>query len=160
MPCLNERETLAGCVKKATAFLSQHGIAGEVLVADNGSTDGSQEIAVSEGATVVPVTQRGYGAALLGGIAAAKGKYVIMGDADDSYDLSNLMPFVARLRDGAVLVIGNRFKGGIEPGAMPFLHFYLGNPVLSWLGRLFFSIKVRDFHCGLRGFSRKSILDL
>ena len=160
MPCLNEAETLATCVRKALAFLSQHRISGEVLVADNGSTDGSREIAASEGARVVPVEQRGYGAALMGGIAAAKGKYVVMGDADDSYDFSNLMPFVARLRKGADLVMGNRFEGGIEPGAMPFLHHYLGNPVLSALGRLFFGIRVRDFHCGLRGFNRNRIQDL
>jgi hypothetical protein len=147
-------------VRKALAFLRQHGLLGEVLVADNGSTDGSRDIAASEGARVVRVERRGYGAALMGGIAAAKGKYVIIGDADDSYDFSDLMSFVVRLRDGADLVIGNRFKGGVEPGAMPFLHHYLGNPVLSWLGRLFFGIGVRDFHCGLRGFNRNNILDL
>jgi glycosyltransferase involved in cell wall biosynthesis len=150
MPCLNEAETLATCVRKSQAFLSDHKLVGEVLVADNGSIDRSRDIAASEGARVVPVERRGYGAALMGGIAAAKGKYIIMGDADDSYEFSDLTPFLARLREGADLVIGNRFKGGIEPGAMPFLHRYLGNPVLSWLGRLFFGITVRDFHCGLR----------
>jgi glycosyltransferase involved in cell wall biosynthesis len=160
MPCLNEAETLATCVRKAFAFLSQHSFFGEVLVADNGSTDGSRAIAVSEGARLVPVEQRGYGAALLGGIAAAKGKYVIIGDADDSYDFSDLMSFVVNLREGADLVVGNRFKGRIEPGAMPFLHRYLGNPFLSWLGCRFSGINVRDFHCGLRGFNRNKILDL
>jgi glycosyltransferase involved in cell wall biosynthesis len=160
MPCLNEAETLATCVRKALAFLSQHRLLGEVLVADNGSTDGSPDIAASEGARVVPVELRGYGAALMGGINAAGGKYVIMGDADDSYDFSELMPFIVRLREGADLVMGNRFKGGIEPRAMPFSHQYLGNPVLSWLGRLFFGIRVRDFYCGLRGFNRNKILGL
>ena len=153
MPCLDEAETLATCIRKARRFLSESGVTGEVLIADNGSTDGSQNIAVAEGARVFPVSERGYGAALLGGIQAAKGRYVIIGDADDSYDFSALMPFVERLRQGADLVMGNRFKGGIAPGAMPFLHKYLGNPVLSWIGRLFFKIKIGDFHCGLRGFN-------
>ena len=160
LPCLNEAETLAFCVRKARIFLANNDVVGEVLVADNGSTDGSQKIAVEEGARVVPVTMRGYGAALQGGIEAAKGKYVIMGDADDSYDLSNLMPFVTGLRNGADIVMGNRFRGGIADGAMPFLHRYLGNPVLSFLGRLFFKIKVGDFHCGLRGFARDRIMAL
>lgn len=157
MPCLNEAETLAICIRKAKSYLRTSGISGEVLIADNGSTDGSQEIARQEGARVIPVPRRGYGAALLGGIEAARGRYVIMGDSDDSYDFSALQPFVDRLRTGADIVMGNRFKGGIEPGAMPFLHKYLGNPVLSWLGRLFFKIPIGDFHCGLRGFSRNSI---
>jgi hypothetical protein len=152
MPCLNEAETIARCIRKARRFLEENGVAGEVLVADNGSTDGSREIAVDEGARVVPVAARGYGAALLGGIEAARGRYVIMGDADDSYDFSNLTPFMEQLRAGADLVMGNRFRGGIAPGAMPRSHRYLGNPVLSWLGRLFFSIPIGDFHCGLRGF--------
>lgn len=152
MPCLNEAETLATCIRKAREFLASARIEGEVLVADNGSTDGSREIAVREGAKVVPVATRGYGAALLGGIEAARGRFVIMGDADDSYDFANLMPFVEQLRGGADLVMGNRFKGGIEPGAMPRSHRYLGNPILSWLGRLFFSVSIGDFHCGLRGF--------
>jgi glycosyltransferase involved in cell wall biosynthesis len=154
LPCLNEAETLAACVRQARQFLADHAIAGEVLVADNGSTDGSPEIASAEGARVVPVPQRGYGAALLGGIEAARGRYVIMGDADQSYDFSALMPFVDKLRAGYDLVMGNRFKGGIAPGAMPAAHKYLGNPVLSALGRLFFSIPIGDFHCGLRGFER------
>ncbi len=160
MPCLNEAETLAVCIAKARAFLDKAGISGEVLIADNGSTDGSQDIATAIGARVVPVPQRGYGAALLGGIAAAKGRFIIMGDADDSYDFSALEAFVARLRDGADLVMGNRFQGGIEPGAMPPLHRYLGNPVLSFVGRLFFRIKTGDFHCGLRGFNAQSIRKL
>jgi hypothetical protein len=128
-----------------------------VLVADNGSTDGSREIAEREGARMVPVEARGYGAALLGGIAAARGRYTIMGDADDSYDFSNLMPFLEQLRAGNDLVMGNRFKGGIAPGAMPSSHKYLGNPVLSWLGRLFFKIPVGDFHSGLRGFNTERV---
>ena len=152
MPCLNEAETLATCIRKARRFLSDNGVSGEVLIADNGSTDGSREIAAAEGARVVPVAARGYGAALLGGIAAAHGKYTIMGDADDSYDFSNLMPFLEQLRAGNDLVMGNRFKGGIAPGAMKASHRYLGNPVLSWLGRLFFRIPIGDFHSGLRGF--------
>lgn len=160
MPCLNEAETLAICIRKARRFLEASGIAGEVLVADNGSHDGSQAIAVAEGARVVPILARGYGAALSGGIEAARGRFVVMGDADDSYDFAALMPFVARLRDGADLVMGNRFQGGIGAGAMPFLHRYLGNPVLSYLGRLFFRIPVGDFHCGLRGFSREGIAKL
>ena len=162
MPCLNEAETLAVCIGKAQAFLQREGIAGEVLIADNGSTDGSQAIAAGLGARVVPVPARGYGAAVVGGIAHARGRFVIMGDADDSYDFSALQAFVGRLRDGAELVMGNRFKGGIEPGAMPPLHRYLGNPVLSFIGRLFFRIGAGDFHCGLRGFDTEAIrrLDL
>jgi glycosyltransferase involved in cell wall biosynthesis len=160
MPCLNEAETLAVCIRKAFSFLERSCIVGEVLVADNGSTDRSREIAIEEGALVVPVAMRGYGAALLGGIAAARGRYVIMGDADDSYDFLSLMPFVKRLRAGADLVMGNRFLGGIESNAMPFLHRYLGNPVLSWLGRLFFSLRVHDFNCGLRGFNCDRIREL
>jgi hypothetical protein len=160
MPCLNEAETLAVCIDKAMAFLARAGVSGEVLVADNGSTDGSQAIARDRGARVVDVPARGYGAALLGGISAARGCYVIMGDADDSYDFSRLEPFLDRLRTGADLVLGNRFKGGIERGAMPFLHRYLGNPVLSFLGRIFFSIPVGDFHCGLRGFNTQAMRSL
>jgi hypothetical protein len=160
MPCLNEAETLAVCVDKARGFLERTGISGEVLVADNGSTDGSQAIAEAHGARVAPIPERGYGAALIGGINAARGKFVIMGDADDSYDFENLEGMVAKLREGFDLVMGNRFKGGIKPGAMPFLHKYLGNPVLSFIGRLFYHIPVGDFHCGLRGFSRESMLKL
>jgi len=157
MPCLNEAETLAACIRKARGFLERSGISGEVLVADNGSTDGSRQIAAAEGARVVAIAQKGYGAALMGGIEAAAGRYVIMGDADDSYDFANLDPFVARLRAGDQLVMGNRFKGGIAPGAMPWHHRYIGNPVLSFLGRLFFGTVASDFHCGLRGFDREAI---
>ncbi len=160
MPCLNEAETIAVCVKKAMAFLAAEGIAGEVIIADNGSTDGSQQIANALGARIVHVPERGYGAALIGGIEAARGEYVAMGDADDSYDFGGLMPFVETLREGADLVMGNRFKGGIAAGAMPRLHRYLGNPVLSFLGRIFFNIPVGDFHCGLRAFRRDSIRKL
>lgn len=160
MPCLNEAATLATCIGKAKRFLSQSGIAGEVLIADNGSTDGSQQIARDAGARVVEVTERGYGAALLGGIQAAQGRYVIMGDADDSYDFSALMPFLVRLRASADIVMGNRFEGGIAPGAMPPLHKYFGNPLLSAMGRLFFATKVGDFHCGLRGFNRERMIAL
>ena len=160
MPCLDEAETLATCIGKARAFLASSGVRGEVLVADNGSRDGSRDIALREGARVVDVDTRGYGAALLAGIRAARGGSVVMGDADDSYDFSRLMPFVDALRAGADLVIGNRFRGGIAPGAMPVLHRYLGNPVLSFLGRLFFGVRVGDFHCGLRGFDRDRVLAL
>lgn len=160
MPCLDEAETIGICIRKAKHYLDSRGIAGEVVIADNGSGDGSQAIAFALGARVITVPQRGYGAALMAGIAAALGTYVIMGDADDSYDFSALDPFVAKLRQGCDLVMGNRFAGGIEPGAMPFLHKYLGNPVLSGLGRLFFGAPVGDFHCGLRGFRREAIVDL
>ncbi|MBE7939433.1 MULTISPECIES: glycosyltransferase family 2 protein [Ramlibacter] len=160
MPCLNEARTVAQCVQAARDFLQRHGVAGEVLVADNGSEDGSQAIAQAAGARVVPVPRRGYGAALLAGVQAAQGRYVIIGDADASYDFSALADYLARLRAGAQLVMGNRFKGGIAPGAMPFLHRYLGNPVLSFIGRLFFRTPIRDFHCGLRGFSREAMLRL
>jgi glycosyltransferase involved in cell wall biosynthesis len=160
MPCLNEAETLAICIKKARDYLEQHEIVGEVLIADNGSNDGSQEIATNSGARVVPIPERGYGSALRGGIAAARGQYIIMGDADDSYDFTNLSPFLEKLRQGYDLVMGNRFQGGIKPGAMPVLHKYLGNPVLTWLGRLFFGSPCGDFHCGLRGFSKQAIEQL
>jgi glycosyltransferase involved in cell wall biosynthesis len=157
MPCLNEAETVATCVTKARGFLDRAGIRGEVLVADNGSTDGSQRLARAAGATIVDIPVRGYGAALAGGIAAARGRFVIMGDADDSYDFSALDAFVHHLRAGDRLVMGNRFAGGIAAGAMPLLHRYLGNPVLSFVGRLLFRSRIRDFHCGLRGFDRDSI---
>ncbi|HMA89135.1 MAG TPA: glycosyltransferase family 2 protein [Burkholderiales bacterium] len=162
MPCLNEAATVGTCVAKARSFLERAGIAGEVLVADNGSDDGSRELARAAGARVVEAPQRGYGAALAAGIAAARGRYVIMGDADDSYDFSRLEEFVEKLRAGHPLVVGNRFKGGIRDGAMPWLHRYLGNPVLSFIGRLLFRAKVGDFHCGLRGFDREAMrrLDL
>jgi len=160
MPCLDEAETIGICVKKAMSYLTVRGIAGEVLVADNGSTDGSQEIARKLNAQVVQVAEPGYGSALMGGIAAARGRHVIMGDSDDSYDFSALDPFVEKLREGYQLIMGNRFKGGIEPGAMPLLHRYLGNPVLTGVGRLFFNSPVGDFHCGLRGFDREAIREL
>jgi len=162
MPCLNEKLTVGTCIKKAQEAMEGLGIRGEVVIADNGSTDGSQEIAMSLGARVVPVRTRGYGSALRGGIAAARGQYVIMGDADDSYDFTALGGFIEKLREGYDLVMGNRFQGGIKPGAMPFLHQFLGNPVLSWIGRLLFECPVGDFHCGLRAFRKDAIgkLDL
>lgn len=160
MPCLNEAETLETCITKALDYLKRSDVDGEVLIADNGSTDGSQEIATRLGARVVDVPVKGYGAALGAGIDAAKGTYVIMGDSDDSYDFSNLDPFVEQLRDGADLVMGNRFKGGIAKKAMPPLHRYLGNPVLSTVGQIFYRTPIGDFHCGLRGFNRASIVGL
>jgi glycosyltransferase involved in cell wall biosynthesis len=160
MPCLNEAETLGRCIEKAQRSLKELGISGEIVIADNGSTDGSQAIASSLGARVVRVEAKGYGNALMGGISAARGKYVIMGDADDSYDFGALGPFVEKLREGYALVMGNRFKGGIKPGAMPKLHRYLGNPVLTTLGRIFFKSRCGDFHCGLRGFNRSAIINL
>ena len=156
MPCLDEAETLAICIKKAQRFFEREKISGEVIIADNGSTDGSQQIAKDLDATVVNVPLKGYGSALRGGIEASNGKYIIMGDADDSYDFNNLMPYLLKLREGYDLVMGNRFKGGIKKGAMPFLHRYLGNPVLSFIGRLFFKSNIGDFHCGLRGFSKEA----
>src|SRR4051812_47309130 len=160
LPCLNEAETIETCVDKAMSYLARCDVSGEVLVADNGSTDGSQQLAAAKGARLVHVRDRGYGSALRHGILAARGRYVVMGDADDSYDLSRLELFVAKLREGYDIAIGNRFQGGIAPGAMPFLHRYLGNPVLSFLGRLFFGVRAGDFHCGLRGFSRERVLAL
>lgn len=160
MPCLNEAETLATCIEKAQWYLQEYQIQGEVLIADNGSTDGSQDIAKRMGARLVNVTEKGYGSALMGGIVAAKGEFIIMADADDSYDFRSLNPFVEKLREGYDLVMGNRFKGGIKPNAMPFLHKYLGNPVLTWLGKLFFKSPCNDFHCGLRGFRKRAIMSL
>jgi len=160
MPCLDEALTLGRCIAQAQAFLQQSGIVGEVLIADNGSLDGSQALALSMGARVVDVNERGYGAALREGIRQAQGRWVVMGDSDLSYDFTALQPFVHALRNGAELVVGNRFAGGLEPGAMPWLHRYLGNPVLSFIGRRFFGGPIRDFHCGLRGFSRAAMLRL
>jgi glycosyltransferase involved in cell wall biosynthesis len=160
MPCLNEAETLATCIMKAQTWMTKHQVEGEVIIADNGSTDGSQRIARVMGARVVDVPEKGYGAALRAGIEAASGKYVIMGDADDSYNFANLGPFLSKLRNGYDLVMGNRFAGGIEPGAMPPLHKYLGNPVLTGIGRLLFRSPCRDFHCGLRGFSKQAALKM
>ena len=160
MPCLNEQETLAVCIRKARRFLEENRIDGEVLVSDNGSEDASREIAAAEGARVIVTPERGYGAALIHGTKEAYGTYVIMGDADDSYDFLHLMPFLEKLREGYDLVMGNRFEGGIEKGAMPFSHRYIGNPVLSFLGRVLFKSPIHDFHCGLRGYSREAILRL
>jgi hypothetical protein len=160
MPCLNEAETLASCISQARAFLARSGCVGEVVIADNGSTDGSQAIAAANRTRVVHVTERGYGSALLGGIRAAHGKYVIMGDSDDSYDFSRLDAFVEQLRAGFQAVMGNRFRGGIAPGAIPALHRYLGNPGLTAIGLLFFGSGCGDFYCGVRGFDRQAILAL
>jgi glycosyltransferase involved in cell wall biosynthesis len=160
IPCLNEAETLSKVITKSLCSIRESGLLGEVIVADNGSTDGSKQIALDAGATVVEVPTRGYGAALQAGIIAANGSFVIMGDADDSYALDELTLFLDKLQQGYDLVMGDRFAGGIEKGAMPWLHKYLGNPVLSWLGRLFFKVPINDFHCGLRAFNRKSILEL
>jgi len=160
IPCLNEAETLGKCISKAKTFLEKNKINGEILIADNGSTDGSQDIASQNGVRIINVPIKGYGAALIEGTKAALGKYVIMGDADDSYNFLNLMPFIEKLREGYDLVMGNRFAGGIAKDAMPKLHRYLGNPVLSFIGRLFFNSKIKDFHCGLRGYNREKILSL
>ncbi len=160
MPCLDEAETLETCIRKATASADELGLDLEIVIADNGSTDGSQEIARRNGARVVDVDERGYGAALRSGIEHARADYVIMADADDSYALHDLGPFVEALDAGADLVMGNRFKGGIEPGAMPRLHRVLGNPVLSFIGRRLFASDIGDFHCGMRGFRRDAILGL
>ena len=160
MPCLNEAKTVGTCVTKAFAWLKRHDIHGEVIVADNGSTDGSRAIAASLGARVVPVASRGYGNALRAGIEAAHGEFVIMGDSDDSYDFSALEGFVGQLRAGYDLVLGNRFQGGIAPGAMPALHKFFGNPLLTCIGRTLYGSPSRDFYCGLRGFRRDAILSL
>ena len=154
MPCLNEAETLARCIQAAQQALDAGGFTGEVIVADNGSTDGSVAIARELGARVVEVARKGYGNALMGGIQAAGGTFVIMGDADESYDFAAIGPFVERLRGGDDLVVGNRFLGGIRPGAMPWSHRWLGNLVLTWIGRLFFHAPVGDMHCGLRAFRK------
>ena len=158
MPCLNEAETLGICIEKANQWIANSGITAEVLVADNGSTDGSQAIAESLGARVIPVQQRGYGSALFHGCLAAKGEWIIMGDSDDSYDFSKLGPFIQKLREGFDLVMGNRFLGGIAPGAMPWKNRYIGNPILTWVGRLLFKCPAKDFHCGLRGFGKDAFL--
>ena len=158
MPCLNEAQTIEGCIAAAVRAIEENGLSAEVIVADNGSTDGSQEMSRRAGARVVEVKEKGYGAALMGGIAAARGKYLIMGDSDLSYDFGESMKFVEKLRQGYDLVMGNRFDfgggGGIQPGAMPFKNRYLGNPVLTWIGRMLFDVPARDFHCGLRAFTK------
>ena len=156
MPCLNERDSVGSCIRKASHFLETAAVHGEIIVADNGSVDGSIELAESLGARVVRVRRRGYGAALAGGFAAARGRFLIMGDADDTYDFANLSPFLQQLRDGADLVVGNRFRGGIEPGAMPLVHRYLGNPLLSWLARFLFRSPCGDVYCGLRGLTKSA----
>jgi glycosyltransferase involved in cell wall biosynthesis len=160
MPCLNEAETLAACIHKARSFLDRSGIAGEILIGDNGSTDGSQAIATGLGARVVDVPVRGYGAALYAACMAARGRHIIMGDSDDSYDFSDLSAFVAKLREGYELVMGNRFRGEIKPGAMPWKNRYIGNPVLSRIGQLLFPSPMSDFHCGIRGFSKEAFLKM
>ncbi len=161
MPCLNEAKTLATCIQQAHQGAKRAGVDGyEIIVADNGSEDGSQEIARAEGAVVIEVPVRGYGAALRSGIEAAQGKYVIMGDSDASYDFSNIQSFVDNLRKGIQLVMGTRLKGKILPGAMPFLHRYLGNPILTRLANLLFKTGLSDYHCGMRGFNREEILRL
>lgn len=158
MPCLNESATVAGCVREAAAYLKSRGIVGEVLVADNGSFDHSRELATAAGAQVIIVSEKGYGNAVRGGICAARGRYIIIGDCDGSYDFSNLDPILDKLRQGWHLVVGNRFFGGIMAGAMPFSHRYFGVPLLSWLGRCRFKVRISDFHCGLRGTTRASAL--
>lgn len=160
IPCLNERETLAICIEKAFYSLEKLSMGGEVLIADNGSTDGSQSIALDSGARIVDIKNRGYGAALIGGIDAASSTFIVMGDADDSYALDDLSLFIEKLEQGFDLVMGNRFQGGVAQGAMPWLHKYLGNPVLSWIGRLFFKVPIGDFHCGLRAFKADAIRSL
>jgi len=156
MPCLNEAETLATCIRKAQSYLDRSGVSGEIVIGDNGSKDGSQQIATNLGARVIPVPIRGYGAALYGAITAARGRYCIMGDSDDSYDFEKLDAFVDKLRHGYDLVMGNRFQGGIMPGAMPWKNRYIGNPILSTIGKILFRAEVGDFHCGLRGFSKSA----
>ena len=160
MPCLNEAETLSACIRKAHLGCQKADVTYEILVADNGSTDGSPEIARREGARVIDVPARGYGAALHAGIQAARGRFIIMGDADDSYDFSEIEPFVEKWRQGYELVMGSRFKGEIKPQAMPFLHRWLGNPILTGIGNLLFRNKLSDYHCGLRGFDRQAMLAL
>ncbi len=157
LPCLNEELTVGNCVAQARSFLEHSGIIGEVIVADNGSTDRSVKIAEGNGARVVHVKNKGYGSALKGGFESARGRYIIMADADESYDLVNLMPFVEKLREGYDLVMGNRFKGGIRKGAMPWHHRYIGNPILSFTGQLFFRTPAKDFHCGIRGFTKEAV---
>ena len=156
MPCLNEAETLAICIQKARSWIDRANVSAEIVIADNGSTDDSRSIALENGARVVDVVEKGYGSALWHGTCAAKGEFVIMGDADDSYDFSDLDDFWLKLSEGYDLVMGNRFLGGIEPGAMPWKNRYIGNPVLTWIGKLLFQCPSDDFHCGLRGFKKES----
>jgi len=160
IPCLNEAETLESVLREVQAAIDKNGFAAEMIVADNGSTDGSQEIATRLGARVVSVVERGYGSALRGGIVAARGKYIVMGDADGSYDFSSIGVFIDKLREGNELVMGNRFKGGIQPGAMPWVNQHFGNPFLSWLVRLFFRRGFGDVQCGLRAFTKPAFAKL
>jgi glycosyltransferase involved in cell wall biosynthesis len=160
MPCLNEAETIGICITKATDWISKNNVDAEILISDNGSIDGSQQIAENLGARVINAPDKGYGAALIFGILNAKGQYVIMGDSDDSYDFSLLTPFLIKLREGFDLVMGNRFKGGIAKGAMPHLHRYFGTPILSFIGRLFFKSSIGDIQCGLRGFKQNIVIQL
>ncbi len=160
MPCLNEEETIEICIKKAQKALKENNIRGEVLIADNGSTDKSKQLALKCGARVIDVPEKGYGNAITEGTKQALGKYCVIGDCDDSYDFSNILPFLEKLRDGYDLVMGNRYKGGIEKGAMPWSHRYIGTPIISFLGRLFYKLKIGDFNCGMRGYNRNSIIDL
>jgi len=156
LPCLDESATIAVCIEQVRRTLLAHNISGEIIVADNGSTDSSRDIAEALGARVVLVESRGYGSALMGGISAARGRYIVMGDTDGSYDFSRIPVFLRELRSGYELVMGNRFQGGIQPGAMPVLHHYFGNPLLTGIGRLLFKAQCWDFHCGLRGFTRSA----
>lgn len=160
MPCLNEEKTIAFCIDEAQRFIQENAISAEILIADNGSTDHSAEIAEKMGARVVAITERGYGNAIIGGLKAAYGKYIIIGDCDMSYDFYHIYEFVKKLREGNELVMGNRFKGGIEKGAMPFIHQYFGVPFLSLAGRLRYKTSIGDFHCGIRGFEREKALAL
>ena len=159
MPCLNESAAVSFCVQEASAYLKSRGIEGEVLIADNGSTDGSQALAFAAGARVITVPEKGYGNAVRGGICAAGGRYIIIGDCDGSYDFSDLDPILEKLRQGCHLVVGNRFSGSIAPGAMPFSHRFFGVPLLSWLGRCRYHVSISDFHCGLRGMIRAAALE-
>lgn len=160
IPCLNEEKTLEKCIKKAEKFLCDNNINGEILIADNNSVDNSREIALRNGTRLIVVKEKGYGCALREGIKNANGKFIIMGDADDSYDFLNMESFIEKLREGYELVMGNRFKGKIEKGAMPFMNRYIGNPILSYIGKRLYKCSINDFHCGLRGFKRESILNL
>src|SRR6516164_6870472 len=160
MPCLNEASTLPSCIARARRYLDRQSFRSEIIIADNGSSDGSREIAEALGARVIVVPRRGYGNALRAGIEAACGEFVIMGDADGSYDFSALDGFVEQLEAGCDLVVGNRFAGGIIGGAMPILHRYFGNPLLSGIGRFLYRSSVTDFYCGLRGFRRSAMLQL